>query len=231
MDAVASVVRARHPRVAVQGDASGPHPWLLLTNEAPPEAARLMFACHVDTVPPGDLANWQFDPFAADIDNGLLLGRGTSDMKAGVVAAAAAVIGAVEHGIPVALLLTSDEEIGSLGARAARAAVSVAQHQLEGAVQDLRSPSRCGGRPLACRRGRRIDGGGRLGGSAVPDGGDDLAGGGIDNGEFGHSSASLPCDRWCCVFGSLAALSHWMSPLGWCSAIARSTQVVRGHGV
>jgi len=138
MDAVASVVRARHPRVAVQGDASGPHPWLLLTNEAPPEAARLMFACHVDTVPPGDLANWQFDPFAADIDNGLLLGRGTSDMKAGVVAAAAAVIGAVEHGIPVALLLTSDEEIGSLGARAARAAVSVAQHQLEGAVQDRR---------------------------------------------------------------------------------------------
>jgi succinyl-diaminopimelate desuccinylase len=124
MDAVVSVVRARHSRVEVQGDASGPHPWLLLTNEAPSEAARLMFACHVDTVPPGDLANWQFDPFAADIENGLLLGRGTSDMKAGVVAAVAAVIDAVEHGSPVALLLTSDEEIGSLGARAAQAAVS-----------------------------------------------------------------------------------------------------------
>jgi succinyl-diaminopimelate desuccinylase len=124
MDAVVSVVRSRHPRIEVQGDADGPHPWLLLTNEAPPEAARLMFACHVDTVPPGDLANWQFDPFAADIDNGLLLGRGASDMKAGVVAAVAAVIDAVEHASPVALLLTSDEEIGSLGARAARAAVS-----------------------------------------------------------------------------------------------------------
>ncbi len=48
----------------------------------------------------------------------------TSDMKAGVIAAAAAFRHAVESGVPAALLLTSDEEIGSLGAAAAMDSLS-----------------------------------------------------------------------------------------------------------
>lgn len=124
MEAVVSVIRSKAPGILVEGDAAGPHPWLLVTNEAAPSAPRLMFACHVDTVPAGDLANWEFDPFAASVEDGLLLGRGTSDMKAGLVAATSAVIDALELGTPVALLLTSDEEIGSLGARASRHAVA-----------------------------------------------------------------------------------------------------------
>nr|WP_296776176.1 M20/M25/M40 family metallo-hydrolase [Rhodococcus sp. (in: high G+C Gram-positive bacteria)] len=124
MDTVVSIVRSRIPHIDVVGEQDGAHPWLLVTNDAPSTAPRLMFACHVDTVPIGELANWEFDPFAASIENGLLLGRGTSDMKAGLVAATAAVIEAMDMGRPVALLLTSDEEIGSLGAAAARHAVA-----------------------------------------------------------------------------------------------------------
>ncbi|MBY6411541.1 M20/M25/M40 family metallo-hydrolase [Rhodococcus sp. BP-252] len=124
METVVSVVKSKVGTVDVQGEPDGAHPWLLLTNDAPPSATRLVFACHVDTVPPGDLVHWEFDPFAASVENGLLHGRGTSDMKAGLVAATAAVIDAAERGIPIALLLTSDEEIGSLGAQAARHAVA-----------------------------------------------------------------------------------------------------------
>ena len=102
MDAVVSVLNARTAAITVDGDRDGPHPWLLITNDAHPKAQRLMFACHVDTVPAGDLSNWQFDPFAADVENGVLRGRGTSDMKAGLVAATAAVLDAFEGGVPAA---------------------------------------------------------------------------------------------------------------------------------
>jgi succinyl-diaminopimelate desuccinylase len=50
-------------------------------------------------------------------------GRGGSDMKAGLVAAAAA-LAAADPETPMALLLTSDEEIGSKGAAAAAEAVA-----------------------------------------------------------------------------------------------------------
>lgn len=39
---------------------------------------------HVDVVPAGDLSKWDFDPFGGEVTDKLILGRGTSDMKAGV---------------------------------------------------------------------------------------------------------------------------------------------------
>lgn len=39
---------------------------------------------HVDVVPAGDRAQWKFDPFSGEITDKEILGRGTSDMKAGV---------------------------------------------------------------------------------------------------------------------------------------------------
>jgi putative selenium metabolism hydrolase len=39
---------------------------------------------HVDTVDIGDLSLWNRDPYSADIEDGILYGRGTSDMKGGV---------------------------------------------------------------------------------------------------------------------------------------------------
>ena len=116
MDSIVSLVLSRAPQAKVESDLTGNHPWALITNEAAPSAARLLFACHVDTVPVGTVSDWEFDPYAAQVDGELFLGRGTSDMKAGLVAATAAVVDAFERGVPVALLLTSDEEIGSLGA-------------------------------------------------------------------------------------------------------------------
>lgn len=42
---------------------------------------------HIDTVPPGDYANWRWnDPFSGIVENGILYGLGSCDMKAGLVA-------------------------------------------------------------------------------------------------------------------------------------------------
>ena len=39
---------------------------------------------HVDTVDVGDPAQWQRDPFSGDVEDGIVYGRGTADMKGGV---------------------------------------------------------------------------------------------------------------------------------------------------
>lgn len=72
------------------------------------------FAGHTDVVPVGDARAWSADPFGAEIRDGVLYGRGATDMKSGVaafVAAACAEIveGALDAG-SVALLITGDEE-------------------------------------------------------------------------------------------------------------------------
>ncbi len=75
----------------------------------------LCFAGHVDVVPTGDEALWTYPPFAAEIHDGVLYGRGACDMKGSVAAFAAAAIDvASEFGgeIPgsVSLVITGDEE-------------------------------------------------------------------------------------------------------------------------
>ncbi|WP_226863395.1 M20 family metallopeptidase [Mycolicibacterium baixiangningiae] len=118
-----SLLRARGAHTHVDADLDGPHPWAVLTNDAPPGAARLAFCCHVDTVPTGPLAAWSWPPFAAQVHDGRLIGRGATDMKGGLVAALSALEDALDTGVPVALVLTSDEEVGALGAQRARHAV------------------------------------------------------------------------------------------------------------
>jgi putative selenium metabolism hydrolase len=61
----------------------------------------LLYNGHMDVVGPGDLSTWQQDPFGARIENGVLYGRGTADMKG---ALAAMVYGAkmlLDQGIPL----------------------------------------------------------------------------------------------------------------------------------
>src|SRR5690349_12512689 len=53
-------------------------------------APHFCFAGHTDVVPPGDRALWRFDPFGAEIHDGVLYGRGAADMKSAVAAFAAA---------------------------------------------------------------------------------------------------------------------------------------------
>ncbi|MFC3071618.1 succinyl-diaminopimelate desuccinylase [Shinella pollutisoli] len=74
----------------------------------------LMFAGHTDVVPVGDEAAWTHGPFAAEIADGQMFGRGAVDMKGGIacfVAAVARHIG--KHGAPdgsISFLITGDEE-------------------------------------------------------------------------------------------------------------------------
>jgi succinyl-diaminopimelate desuccinylase len=75
----------------------------------------LMFAGHTDVVPPGKLEAWTHPPFAADVVDGRLFGRGAEDMKGGVAASVAAVLAHLAaHGVPakggVSFLITGDEE-------------------------------------------------------------------------------------------------------------------------
>ncbi|WP_114907787.1 M20 family metallopeptidase [Ornithinimicrobium murale] len=81
----------------------------------------LMFEGHTDVVTEGDRAAWSFDPYAGDIVDGQLRGRGSADMKAGVAAMIYAAKALVEAGpFPGRLVLGAlvDEEGLMLGAKA-----------------------------------------------------------------------------------------------------------------
>jgi acetylornithine deacetylase len=56
-----------------------------------PGGRRLILSGHLDVVPPGDPATWTVDPWAAEIFEGRLYGRGSCDMKGGVASILAAV--------------------------------------------------------------------------------------------------------------------------------------------
>ena len=71
------------------------------------------FNGHTDVVPVGDAAAWTQDPFGAAVVDGWMYGRGTTDMKSGVAAFAAAAIDFVQTTPPdgaVVLTITGDEE-------------------------------------------------------------------------------------------------------------------------
>ncbi|HEX5796730.1 MAG TPA: M20/M25/M40 family metallo-hydrolase, partial [Geminicoccaceae bacterium] len=54
-------------------------------------APHLAFAGHTDVVPPGDPAAWRVDPFAGEVLDDVLYGRGAVDMKGAIAAFIAAV--------------------------------------------------------------------------------------------------------------------------------------------
>ena len=71
------------------------------------------FNGHTDVVPVGDAAAWTQDPFGAAVVDGWMYGRGTTDMKSGVAAFAAAAVDFVRQTPPdgaVILAITGDEE-------------------------------------------------------------------------------------------------------------------------
>ena len=72
----------------------------------------LCFAGHTDVVPVGDMAAWTHDPFAAEISDGRLYGRGAADMKSGIAAFVAAIARVPAEDIDgsISLLITGDEE-------------------------------------------------------------------------------------------------------------------------
>lgn len=71
------------------------------------------FNGHTDVVPLGDEAAWTMPPFGAVIKDGYLYGRGSTDMKSGVAAFAAAALDFVTDTPPdgaIILAITGDEE-------------------------------------------------------------------------------------------------------------------------
>ena len=66
------------------------------------------FAGHLDVVPAGD--GWASDPFAPEIVDGRLVGRGANDMKSAIAAFAAAAGRVPEHRGTLSFLITGDEE-------------------------------------------------------------------------------------------------------------------------
>lgn len=66
------------------------------------------FAGHLDVVPPGD--GWEVDPYEARIEDGVLIGRGATDMKSAIAAFVAAIATYAQDKGTLSLLITGDEE-------------------------------------------------------------------------------------------------------------------------
>jgi succinyl-diaminopimelate desuccinylase len=78
-------------------------------------APNICFAGHTDVVPIGNLDDWSVDPFAADIKDGVLYGRGASDMKCAIACFATAAARLLDRRggeLPgsISFLITGDEE-------------------------------------------------------------------------------------------------------------------------
>ena len=84
--------------------------WARLGKDAPV----VCFAGHTDVVPSGPVSNWNSDPFAPEIREGMLYGRGAADMKTSLAAFVTAIESFIanhpDHNGSIALLVTSDEE-------------------------------------------------------------------------------------------------------------------------
>jgi succinyl-diaminopimelate desuccinylase len=82
---------------------------------SPNAGLHICFAGHTDVVPIGDITDWKHGPFAAEIVDGILYGRGTVDMKGAIaafVAASAAYVTETGDNLPgaISFLITGDEE-------------------------------------------------------------------------------------------------------------------------
>ena len=106
LGAAPEVVRGEAGRpsvVATIGDGDGP---------------TLAWNGHLDTVPAGSLDTWTADPFAGEVVDGRLIGRGACDMKGPIAAALAAAAAVRRAGIDgpgrLTFHLAADEELAGV---------------------------------------------------------------------------------------------------------------------
>lgn len=111
MEIVARLLEQAGYRVERLTFATGGTPIVNLYARIGETAPNLCFAGHVDVVPVGDAGQWTHGPFAGEVADGMLYGRGAVDMKGAVAAFLAA---ALRHGKPakgsLSFLITGDEE-------------------------------------------------------------------------------------------------------------------------
>src|SRR5690606_11943577 len=163
-------------RLRFEGDGSYPVDNLFATRGS--GSPHLLFAGHTDVVPPGDEQSWKHPPFAAEIADGVLYGRGAADMKSGIAAFVAAVAAAdaardADRG-SISLAITNDEEADSINGTDKLLAWATAQgHRFDFAiVGEPSSAVRLGDSIKIGRRGSlsaRIVVHGRQGHVAYPD--------------------------------------------------------------
>ena len=134
------------------------------------------FNGHTDVVPIGDAADWSMPPFGGEIKDGVMYGRGATDMKSGVAAFAAAAVDFVRQTPPdgaILLTITGDEEGDALdGTTALLAHMKAESEQMSVClVGEPTCPNRMGDMIKIGRRGSmtaRITVTGKQGHSAYP---------------------------------------------------------------
>jgi succinyl-diaminopimelate desuccinylase len=118
-DEIAKVIRDHMESHGISCKSVGPseRPNLIFSSHDG-EKGDLVMHGHMDTVPIGKIESWDYDPFASEIVDGLLYGRGACDMKGPVAALTETLIQYTEerHEKPLIVLTTSDEESGCSGA-------------------------------------------------------------------------------------------------------------------
>ncbi|HEX8868262.1 MAG TPA: ArgE/DapE family deacylase [Lentzea sp.] len=109
----------RHERFP-GGEAPRTEAWGLVGNTRQNDGPTLILQGHVDVVPPGDLAQWEGDPFRPRVFGDVVHGRGACDMKAGLVAILAALTAIRAANVTlrgqVSAHFVVSEEDGGLGA-------------------------------------------------------------------------------------------------------------------
>jgi succinyl-diaminopimelate desuccinylase len=93
----------RHRGFDVVMEAVAPgRPNVIVRWTAGPGPRTLMFEGHTDVVTPGDHSRWRHDPFGAQIENGRMFGRGTTDTKGNLAAMLVAMAALKASDVPLA---------------------------------------------------------------------------------------------------------------------------------
>ena len=119
-DAFAALLRAQYPRVhaALSVETVGAHGLLYRWPGRDPSLPPLLMLAHQDVVPVDDASRWQHPPFAGEIADGYVWGRGTLDDKGSLIAQFEALEMLLASGYEpprtVYFAFGHDEEVGGL---------------------------------------------------------------------------------------------------------------------
>ncbi len=118
---VADFIRSMGLEVDVLEAAPG-RPNLVATWDSCKPGPTFLLNDHLDIIPPGPLEYWTHPPFAAEIADGMVYGRGTIDTKSGITTLLMATRALRQSRVPIhgklRLVFTCDEEVGGgLGAQ------------------------------------------------------------------------------------------------------------------